>query len=55
MACLKVIKIVHSRKNQDIKMKKISNTKNIQVKVNRVIIQQRESICEDKQNDRSIE
>ena len=38
MACLEVIKIVHSRKNQDIKIKKISNTENIQVKVSGVII-----------------
>ena len=35
-------------------MKKISNPKNIQVKVSRVIIQQGESICEDERNDQSI-
>ena len=38
MACSEVIKIVYNRKNQDIKMKKISNTENIQVKVSGVII-----------------
>ena len=54
MECLEVIKIVHSRKNQDIKMKKISNTENIQVKASRVIIQQKKPTCEDRRNDQSI-
>ena len=32
--------MVYNRKNQDIKMKNINNTKNIQVGMSKVIIQQ---------------
>ena len=54
MACSEMIKIVYNRKNQDIKMKKMSNIENIQVKMSRLIIQQGESISEDRRNDQSI-